>query len=183
MSFEKGNRVVVLDDAVKGKVIKVTSSHMVQVETSEGFVMEFLPQELVKIGEEQSEIAKTVIISQHLSNKTDTVKKRKGIKIKRSKGEIPPMEVDLHLDKLTKSTRGMDNYDKLSLQVDTAKYKLEFAIKNRIPRVVFIHGVGEGVLKEELRYLFNRYDVKVSEASYQKYGMGATEVYILQANN
>ena len=74
----------------------------------------------------------------------------------------------------------MDSYDKLTMQVDTAKYKLEFAIRNRIPRIVFIHGVGEGVLKEELNYLFNRYNVSVSEASYQKYGMGATEVYILQ---
>ena len=182
MNFEKGDRVVVLDDAIKGKVIKV-SPHMIQVETTEGFEMEFSPQELVKIGEEQSEIAKTVIVSQYLSNKTDAVKKKKGVKIKKSKGEIPPMEVDLHLDKLTKTTRGMDNFDKLSLQVDTAKYKLEFAIKNRIPRIVFIHGVGEGILKEELKYLFNRYNVRVSEASYQKYGMGATEVYILQTKD
>ena len=179
MGFEKGDRVVVLDDAIKGKVINATP-HIIKVETADGFEMEFSPQELVKIDEEQSEIAKMVIVSQYLSNKTDTVKKRKGVKVKKSKGEIPPMEVDLHLDKLTKTTRGMDNFDKLSLQVDNAKYKLEFAIKNRIPRVVFIHGVGEGVLKEELKYLFNRYNVKVSEASYQKYGMGATEVYILQ---
>lgn len=182
MSFEKGDRVAVLDDVIKGKVVKSTS-HIVQVETTEGFVMEFSPQELVKIREEQSEIAKTVIVSQYLSNKTDSVKKKKGVKIKKSKGEIPPMEVDLHLDKLTKSTRGMDNFDKLSLQVDTAKYKLEFAIKNRIPRIVFIHGVGEGILREELKYLFNRYNVKVSEASYQKYGMGASEVYILQTKS
>ena len=182
MNFEIGDRVVVLDDALKGVVTNVALTK-IQVETTEGFVLEFSPQELVKIGEEQSEIAKTVIVSQYLSNKTDSVKQKKGIKIKKSKGEIPPMEVDLHLDKLTKTTRGMDNFDKLTLQIDTAKYKLEFAIKNKIPRIVFIHGVGEGVLREELKYLFNRYHVKVSEASYQKYGMGATEVYIMQTKS
>ena len=46
---------------------------------------------------------------------------------------------------------------------------------------VFIHGVGEGVLKLELEYLFSRYDnVKFYDADYQKYGLGATEVYIYQ---
>ena len=52
--------------------------------------------------------------------------------------------------------------------------------KEGIP-IVFIHGVGEGVLKEELGYLFRKYDnVKFYDADYQKYGLGATEVYIFQ---
>jgi hypothetical protein len=47
--------------------------------------------------------------------------------------------------------------------------------------VVFIHGVGEGILKIELDYLFGRYNnVKFYDANYQKYGLGATEVYIYQ---
>lgn len=181
MNFEQGDRVAVLDDVIKGKVIKV-EVHLIHVETTDGFIMKFSPHELVKIGKEQSEIAKTVIVPQYLSNKIDISKKKKGVKIKKNKGVIPPMEVDLHIDKLIKNTRGMDNYDKLNMQLETAKYKLEFAIKNRIPRIVFIHGVGEGVLREELKFLFNRYNVKIAEASYQKYGMGATEVFILQGD-
>ncbi|HZJ19117.1 MAG TPA: Smr/MutS family protein, partial [Pricia sp.] len=79
------------------------------------------------------------------------------------------------------STRGMSNYEMLNLQLETAKRQLEFAIKKRIQKVVFIHGVGEGVLKEELNYLFRRYEnVKYYDAEYQKYGLGATEVYIYQ---
>jgi len=38
-------------------------------------------------------------------------------------------------------------------------------------------------LRSELGYLFAKYPVKIAEASYQKYGMGATEVYILQNKN
>ena len=60
---------------------------------------------------------------------------------------------------------------------------IEFAIKKRIPKIVFIHGVGEGVLKSELHFLFNNYPVKYYDASYQKYGLGATEVYIYQNSN
>ena len=68
-------------------------------------------------------------------------------------------------------------------RLETAKRRLEFAIQNRIQRTVFIHGVGEGVLKLELEYLFKRYEgnIKYYDANYQKYGQGATEVYIYQS--
>ncbi|PHR69381.1 MAG: DNA mismatch repair protein MutS [Lutibacter sp.] len=179
MKFKIGDKVAVTDDAIKGKVTAI-DNQMISILTEYDFVMKFTENELVKIGVEQSEIAKTVIVSNQLSYKEEYKKGQKQTKFKKNKGEIPPMEVDLHIDKLIKSSRGMDNYDMLTLQMDTAKYKLEFAIRNRIPRIVFIHGVGAGVLKTELDYLFNRYNVKISEASYQKYGMGATEVYINQ---
>ena len=181
MKFKIGDKVAVTDDAIKGKVTAI-DNHMISILTEDDFVMKFSENELVKIGVEQSELAKTVIVSNQLSYKEDYKKRQNQTRARKSKGEIPPMEVDLHINKLIKSTRGMDNYDMLTLQMDTAKHKLEFAIRNRIPRIVFIHGVGAGVLKTELDYLFNRYNVKISEASYQKYGMGATEVYIYQNN-
>ena len=69
----------------------------------------------------------------------------------------------------------------LNIQLDAAKRQLDFAIKKRIQKVVFIHGVGEGILKEELQYLFKKYEnLKFYDADYQKYGLGATEVYIFQ---
>ena len=75
----------------------------------------------------------------------------------------------------------MSNHDMLTLQLDAARRQLDFAICKRIQKVVFIHGVGEGVLKMELEYLFGRYNnVKYYDANYQKYGLGATEVYIFQ---
>ena len=47
--------------------------------------------------------------------------------------------------------------------------------------MVFIHGVGEGVLKEELNTLLNRYNnVEYYDADFKTYGLGATEVRIFQ---
>ena len=76
--------------------------------------------------------------------------------------------------------KGMDNFDMLTLQLNTAKRKIEYAISKRISKIIFIHGVGEGVLKSELHYLFGRYPVRFYDASYKKYGLGATEVYVYQ---
>ena len=113
-------------------------------------------------------------------DESSTKKKTSKFKTDLKPDKLPPMEVDLHIHQLTDSTRGMDNYDMLNLQMETAKHKLEFAIKNRIPKIVFIHGVGEGVLKTELDYLFKNYNVDFYAANYKKYGIGATEVYIYQ---
>ncbi len=75
----------------------------------------------------------------------------------------------------------MNNFEILNLQSETAKRHIEFAIRNRIPKIVFIHGVGEGILKSELDFLLGRYDnISFQDANYQKYGVGATEVYIKQ---
>ena len=177
--FSIGDIVVVTDDILKGIILSINGEE-ITVETEDSFTLKFHQSELIKIPEEQSEIAKKVIVSQYLSQKIDYKKQGKAVRIKKNKDTTPAMEVDLHIQKLTKSTKGMDNYDILSLQMDTAKHKIEFAIRNRIPKIVFIHGVGEGVLKEELHFLLKRYPVKLSEASYQKYGIGATEVYLLQ---
>ena len=73
------------------------------------------------------------------------------------------MEVDLHIHQLVKSTKGMQNHDILNLQLDTAKNRLEFALSKRIQRIVFIHGVGSGVLKLELEYLLKRYDLNAEK--------------------
>jgi dsDNA-specific endonuclease/ATPase MutS2 len=76
----------------------------------------------------------------------------------------------------------MTNFEILNLQLDTAKRQLDFAIRKKIQKVVLIHGVGEGILKEELYFLLKRYEnAKYYDADYQKYGLGATEVYFFQS--
>ncbi len=183
VNFKIGDRVAVLDDVIKGKVIAV-HPHKIIIETSDEFSFEFLPSELVLIKAEQSDLSlysditnENLLEKVHDSTATKNQPKFKSI-TKQSK--LPPMEVDLHIHQLTSSTRGMDTYDILNLQVETAKHKLEFAIKNNIQKVVFIHGVGAGVLKTELDFLFKRYKVDTYAASFKKFGLGATEVYIYQ---
>ena len=75
----------------------------------------------------------------------------------------------------------MNNHDILTYQLETARKQLEFAIRKRIQRMVLIHGVGDGVLKAEIDFLLGRYsNISFQDANYQKYGLGATEIYIKQ---
>ena len=179
--FEIGDKVAVLDDDISGIVIKVQNNE-ISVETTDNFVMTFFVNELVKINNsnELSGFFSSQSLGSVLKEKEEP-KKRSFVKEKRSRKDEFVLEVDLHIEKLVPSKRGMSNYDILTLQMETAKRQLDFAIKNRMPKVVFIHGVGEGVLKAELDFMLGRNDgISFQDANYQKYGLGATEVYIKQ---
>nr|WP_297783423.1 Smr/MutS family protein [uncultured Allomuricauda sp.] len=175
--FSIGDRVEVLDETISGTIQKVDGDFVTLI-TDDGFQMQYTAADLVKI---EGDISVTNYEVAKVKKEKEIPKRRKAPTIKPKERSAPKMEVDLHIYQLVKSSKGMSNYDMLNIQLETAKRQLDFAIGKRIQKVVFIHGVGEGVLKEELRYLFNRYDnVRFYDADYQKYGLGATEVYIYQ---
>lgn len=178
--FSIGDKVAVLDADMKGIVLKVSEKQIV-IQTQDGFQMDFLPKELVKIVSEQHELSKfsDIHMQQMLKEKQLETPKRSFQKSPKI-DKLPAMEVDLHIHHLIPSTRGMSNYELLSLQLDEAERKIQFAKSKKIQRVVFIHGVGEGVLQQALVELFQKYQVAYYAASFQKYGMGATEIYIYQ---
>jgi len=180
-SLKIGDKVAVLDDTING-IVRAIDDNNITIDTKDGFPMMYNASELVLIKTDQADFSKYIDIKHDalIEKESSSIKKRSKKSIK--SGTAPPLVVDLHIHQLTKSARGMTNHDMLSLQIDTAKRQLEFAINKRIQRVVFIHGVGEGVLRTELEYLFGRYNVEVRPASFQKYGMGATEIYIFQNN-
>ena len=177
MQLKIGDKVAVLDEVISGVVVRFEGVSVV-VRATDGMLYSYLESDLVKKGLDQNEFLRSTKLSnQFLNDKLKVVSKKTSFK--KVKNETL-MEVDLHAEKLIKSTRGMDNFDILNIQLDMARHKLEYCIQKRISKIVFIHGVGEGVLKTELHYLFNKYPVKYYDASYKEYGAGATEVYVFQ---
>lgn len=181
MSFTKGDAVAVLDDAISGEVVRVAGSEVTML-TDEGFELTFSEKELILIeasGDLLEDFSKTNF--QAIKKEKELPKPRSFVKEKKSRKDDVVIEIDLHIEKLVPNKRGMSNFDILTLQMETAKRQIDFAMRNRIPKIVFIHGVGEGVLKSELDFLLNRYDnLTFQDANYQKYGLGATEVYFIQ---
>jgi len=175
-----GDKVSAVDDAVNGVVTEIDGD-LITINTEDDFELQYSEKELVVIGGFALEKEINFFqISQAISEKEDN-KPKKSQKVKSKERNLPPMEVDLHINQLIKNSKSMSNYDMVTLQLDTAKRQLDFAISKRIQKIVFIHGVGEGVLRAELEFLFKRYDaLKFYDADFQKYGRGAVEVYIFQ---
>ncbi|MDE5790164.1 MAG: Smr/MutS family protein [Muribaculaceae bacterium] len=95
---------------------------------------------------------------------------------------LPLIEVDLHIYELVDSTVGMDNYSMLQLQLDTVRKTMKNHFRRIGQKIVFIHGKGDGVLRKEVRKLLSKEYAScvVQDASFLKYGFGATEVTIRQ---
>ena len=179
--FKIGDQVSALDEDVNG-VVTAVKNNEVTIETTDGFTMTYFVNKLIK-NFTTSDLSKNIgsFNSDKIKLEKEIPKPRSFVKESRVKGEIPPPEFDLHIEKLAKNFKQMSNHEILTLQSETAKRHVEFAIRNRIPKIVFIHGVGEGILKSELDFMLGRYDnISFHDANYQKYGQGATEVIFRQ---
>lgn len=88
--------------------------------------------------------------------------------------------VDLHIHELVDNTNGLSNADMLNMQVDEFRRVMDANLKNKGCRIIFIHGKGEGVLRQalmkELNHRYKGHDVQ--DASFREYGYGATQVTI-----
>ena len=93
------------------------------------------------------------------------------------------VEVDLHIHELLDDTRGLANHDMLEVQLGRFRNELETAIANGTRKIVFIHGIGNGTLKLELRKeLSTKYKkYYFQDASFKEYGYGATMVILKNA--
>ena len=88
-------------------------------------------------------------------------------------------EVDLHIAELVENILGLSSLDMLKIQVDTFKKVLENAIVNDYQKITFIHGVGNGVLKNAIIKELDDYEgIENRMASISKFGVGAIDIII-----
>ncbi len=87
-------------------------------------------------------------------------------------------EVDLHIEKLIPDATGMSAADMLRFQLETFEKQLDLAVANGKSDITFIHGLGNGILKQELhkRLGKNKHVAFFSDARKEKFGYGATLV-------
>lgn len=90
------------------------------------------------------------------------------------------VEVDLHIHELLDDFRGLSNGEMLEIQLKKFNEELDKALHNGTKKIVFIHGVGAGVLKLEIRRKLDQMKKKLDyqDASFKEYGYGATLVRI-----
>jgi len=88
-------------------------------------------------------------------------------------------EVDLHISVLRKDYGNLSPHEILTIQMGYFERMLGSAIAFKFTRVVFIHGIGNGTLKQAIIQQLAEYeDVEFRSASFAKYGNGAIELII-----
>jgi len=104
----------------------------------------------------------------------------KKISVPHQKHQELEKEVDLHIEELLDNWSGMTNAQLLDVQLRHVQKELDAAIAAHMRKVIFIHGIGNGRLKSEVRRLLATYKgVRINDGSFSRYGFGATEAEIL----
>lgn len=179
-----------LNEVGGGVVLRLVGTDRAVVRTQDGFELVYPLKALVRRAEDRNYVvsdhhAKLVASNDRMAERIDR-DKGKGASLANG-GRAPKavedpsvMEVDLHLEKLVDDESGLSDGEKLSFQIDYFERMLNTAIRERKRKLVVIHGVGEGVLREEVRKTLQYYEgCRFDDADPRRYGYGATVIDIV----
>ncbi|MFP5470490.1 MAG: Smr/MutS family protein [Bacteroidia bacterium] len=179
MVFKVGDKVRFLHEVGEGIILNINGQSAL-VENNDGFEQEYALSALVlSAKDEDYEIDEHQINSKLQENDFKRKSEALDKKFNHIKSKLTDMmEIDLHIENLIDSHKGMQNYQILEVQMANFRRSLNSAISRRLKKMVVIHGVGEGVLKQEIRKELKEFypHFDFFDASYQEYGYGATEI-------
>jgi len=88
-------------------------------------------------------------------------------------------EIDLHIEELIDSHSGLTNAQILNIQLERFEKELHYVMSNGLKKLIVIHGVGNGKLKQEIISILKSINgIEYYDASYKNYGFGATEIIV-----
>ena len=101
--------------------------------------------------------------------------------VSRIKEKLEPARsvVDLHIEKLTDSWKGLSNFEILTIQLREFEKYYHLAVVHQQPNLIVIHGVGSGKLRNEIHEILKtKKEVRTFANQYHSnFGFGATEIF------
>ena len=169
MKFNIGDRVLFKNEILEGKIIRINSDYKVTVISLDGFEMNVQIKDLVKIEEGTDQITS---YGTSFNSKEDSDKKL--VKQRRKKKSHSVLKVDLHVELLISNFQSMDNSEIVQIQLRECYNAIEKALNSNIIKLEIIHGIGQGVLKDEVHAILRSYNLRF----YLSRDGGVTDVYL-----
>lgn len=179
MRYKPGQKIVFMNEP-GGGVIQSVGEGFVVVSDDSGFDQKFRLDEVAPVHGEKYRLEAEDIVAINEDESYATIKHhvRKGVLTGKRK-PIDVWEIDLHIEEITESHSGLSNGEIVMKQMRELRTFYQRAKKRGIRKVVIIHGVGMGVLKEEVRsFLDKQSSIDYYDADFREYGKGATAVEI-----
>jgi Smr domain len=157
-----GDKVLLVDEPAQGVITAITGQRA-KVDIVGGFEEEILISKLIKVNEIDYEM-------NELEDKhNDTYVEIRAEKLN---------EIDLHIENLFVHWQKIPKEDYLHRQLNAFKVELYHARKNKLDKLIVIHGKGKGILKNAVIDILN----EQQKLSYQsmtkdKYKDAAIEIY------
>lgn len=162
--LQPGMRVTLMDSSDRG-VIKRVRKDCVEIELDYGFIVPVGFNEfVVNDAEEDFKLRHSVG-----SSKSKPVVEDRPAPVSKA------TEIDLHIEALPGGL-GVPKGKELPYQLEHFKSVMRSQLKHRGSRVIFVHGVGDGILKQAIRTELDT--TYALSCSWNPYGDGATSVTI-----
>jgi len=170
--FYIGQQVRFLNEPVSGIIIHILSKNEIEIETSDGFNLKTNKNQIVPVNSLEETIQQKPV-----KLYKDYPHYNLGASSKKFSGKI---EFDLHIEKLLPKFREMSHGEIIQFQLNTFENKLTESIQFRKSPVLFIHGVGNGILREEIhkRLKKNPFVDRYENKGKDLMGFGATLVFL-----
>ena len=189
MNFKIGDKVRFLNSDGHGIIIKILDSQRVELENNFGFQEEYKISEIVPERNQEDYETENLAFDNEVKSKINAEKiNKKNFDLKRKfrhlekYGSKERVVLDLHIENLIDSHQGLSNSAILKIQMTNFKDFLNKSIDKKQRKIVVIHGVGEGVLRHEIRKELDIYHpyFEYFDASYDEFGYGATEIRLIK---
>lgn len=187
-----GSKVRFLNDVGQGTVTKLLGEGRVMVEDENGFEYPHAIGDLLQVEDAREEAlayeraipSVLEILQQEISpehrRRMEKDFKTKYAEAQSQAGPGQEMEVDLHVHAIVDSQAGLSPGVMLELQIAHFERMLQIGIRQRTKKLIFIHGIGQGVLRHQIWSRIEQYypDCTCRSADPRRYGSGATEVWV-----
>lgn len=167
-----GDKVETISDSLKGTITGIIDEETVVIVDENGFDWEVSKSDL-RLQEKDLRMVE-------LYSQGNVVKDERSDRHV-SKSQSDSLEVDLHAEALLGNTKWMEPAFIKDQQLRKVKEILNQHKRQKGFKIVFIHGIGEGILKHDIETFVrkNYPSCQIQDANYGKYGMdGATQVTI-----
>ena len=161
--MKKGDKVSVLDDDLKGKVLSI-KGEKVQIEDEHGFTHWIHQTQLV-------------LQNQSLYEEISIVKKRENKKKISKKHQKNQFKLDLHFEQLVEFPNQYEPWERSFIQKEKLIETLDYCKANSIKNLLIIHGLGEGILQELVYDVLRGYaGIEYEENEFFKHSSASLEV-------
>jgi dsDNA-specific endonuclease/ATPase MutS2 len=185
MAFKVGDRVHIIDEDSEGIITQLNSGNIAFVEI-DGFEYEFEISQLLKVNADKSLTHKATeksfehLLENKVYKRSQEVIMHRPVKLFDKVSRFGYPELDLHIHELVHKPKDLTNSEMIEIQIHRLENFIQSCTTKSVTEFVIIHGVGQGVLRTEIRKVLQSHgNIKYNDANFREYGAGATHAKIL----
>ena len=171
-SFSIGEKVVLKKDRDIAEILLLIGDSKAKIRDENGFEYYISLNEILPLDVETYN-SKSYGNTFNIKKEDLNLNKKKNLSSSKTDNGLK-VKIDLHIEKINSYFHHMQNSEIVQIQMDYCRKELDLAMVKGRQSIEIIHGIGEGILMNEVHKLLDLYNLKY----YVSNDLGSTEVIL-----